>query len=213
VGSTGERNAGASRSKGEYLVFLDGDDRLLPNALETGVDYLDAYSECALVAGYRRLIAADGLLLSKENKRHVQEDGYGALLLGCYIRPPATAMIRRAAFESVGGFDASLRVVSDYDLYLRIARNFPIHTHGEVVAEYRLHSTNTSHNTAFIRSTALTLLRRQWDHVKGDKHYEELYKATVGSKREQVGSTLATKVRTHVREGEWRQAIRNSSVQ
>src|ERR671912_965329 len=49
-GLAGARNAGIRRSNGSYLVFLDADDRLLPEALEVGLEHLNAHPECAFVS-------------------------------------------------------------------------------------------------------------------------------------------------------------------
>src|SRR5947208_1892926 len=54
------RNAGAQASRGAYLVFLDADDLLLPNALEDGVKCLREHPECGLVYGLYELMAEDG---------------------------------------------------------------------------------------------------------------------------------------------------------
>src|SRR5215211_7843247 len=54
------RNAGVRASRGEYLVFLDADDRLKEGALEAGVNSLDANPLCAFVSGKYNLVAADG---------------------------------------------------------------------------------------------------------------------------------------------------------
>src|ERR671911_2120937 len=51
-GVSAARNSGLARSEGEYVVFLDADDRLLPEALETGLKCLEARPECAFVSGY-----------------------------------------------------------------------------------------------------------------------------------------------------------------
>jgi hypothetical protein len=51
-------------------------------------------------------------------------------------------------------------VAEDYELYLRIARVRPICCHAVIVAEYRMHETNTSRNSELMLTTTLQVLNR-----------------------------------------------------
>jgi hypothetical protein len=93
-------------------------------------------------------------------------------------------MYRRSVFESAGGFDTSLSAAADYDMYLRIARRFPVRSHEKVVAEYRRrHGANMSGDPALMLSDAMTVHRSQRKHLRGKKRYRETYK--VGLRRRQ----------------------------
>src|SRR3712207_3649838 len=48
-GLSAARNSGIHESKGSCLVFLNAEDRLLPNALKLGVEYLKSHPKCAFV--------------------------------------------------------------------------------------------------------------------------------------------------------------------
>ncbi len=215
-GQATARNTGLGATSGSYLVFLDSDDRLLPHALEAGLQCLNAHPECAFVSGQCQLIASGGSPLSTKRQPFIEQDHYLALLTDNYIWMPAMAMHRRATFDSVGVFNTSLRVrgAEDYDLYLRITQSFPVCCHAEVVAEYRVHGSSTSSNPERMLKATLTVHRSQQDYVRGNKQYEEAYKTGVRSWQERYGEILADKVRTHVRQkrGEMRQALHGMGV-
>ena len=206
-GLAAARNAGFARSEGEYVVFLDADDRLLPEALESGLRCLETNPGCAFASGRYRFIAEDGSFLRQPRERVVEKDSYVALLQRNYIGPPPVVVYRRDVLASVGGFDGSADASADSDMYLRIAERYPICSHENVVAEYRRHGTNMSSNHAVMLSTSMAVLRKQRKHVKGNKQYEEAYKAGIEIRRGAYGDRLVDQVRAHLREGEWKRAL------
>jgi SAM-dependent methyltransferase len=189
------------------MVFLDADDRLLPEALEAGLECFHAHPECAFVSGRARVIAADGSLLKQRQPHVIEEDPYLALLRGNYIGMNATVMYRRATLQSVGGFNSSVKLAEDYDLYFRIASKFPVNQHDRVIAEYRRHETNMSRNPGLMLKATIEVLRSQRRHIKGNKLYRKAYNAGVKNWRSWYGDWLVEYVRTRTRKGEWKRAM------
>jgi glycosyltransferase involved in cell wall biosynthesis/SAM-dependent methyltransferase len=211
-GLAGARNRGLGEAKGEYVVFLDADDKLLPGALEAGLRCFEAHPECAFVSGTSRPIAEDGALLSQRSDTVVEGDHYLKLLRHNYIGMHATVMYRRPVFDDVGGFDVTLRACEDYDHYLRVARRYPVQRHDELVAEYRQHRANMSRDYALMLTSALTVLHRQRKFVKDNEHYRKAYKFGERFWRESYGDLLVGEVRMQMREGNWEQVLRGVTV-
>ena len=202
------RNLGLEKCQGEYLVFLDSDDRLLPNALASGVTALSTHPRCALVWGRRRLIDAEGNPLAAEPLVHVGGAGYGQLLRENLVGPPVGVMFRRKALEETGGFATRLSGIEDYELYLRLARAHEMHGHGELIAEYRIHHANMSLNHEQMLQTGLFVLEQQRTLVRGNHELSQALTAGRRKLSEQYdGEPRLAELQTQVRAGRWGRAI------
>jgi hypothetical protein len=190
-------------------VFLDADDRLLPDALRVGLECLKVHPECAFASGHYRNIAIDGSPLPTPQQPCIEKDHYLEILRANYIVTPAVVMHRRSALDSMGGFNTSSSVknTEDYDLCLRIAKEYPVDCHGKVVADYRLHHSSMSHDYRTMLESTLNVLRSQWKHVEGNERCEEAIKQGMRTAQNYYGKQQAYKVLAHVRERNWKQAM------
>ena len=121
-------------------------------------------------------------------------------------------MYQRIMLGYVGGFDTSVSPSADYDLYLRIARDYPVYHHGEVVAEYRRPGANMTRDPALMLKSKVTVLRRQWKYARGRKQYKKAYKAGIRHSREYFGEPLVEEVSARKQKRDWQQAIRGLLV-
>lgn len=160
VGLSAARNIGIQFSKGDFIVFLDADDFLYESALEINLYYFNYYSDVAFVSGGHVRISAEGNYLPTIHGETKLGNNYEALLQGNYIAMEGSVMYRRELFFHFH-FNTLLKSCEDYDLNLRIARIFPVFSHSQIIAVYRIHNTNMSRNKKIMQSSALAVLKMQ----------------------------------------------------
>jgi hypothetical protein len=171
-GLAAARNAGIAQASGQFLLFLDADDRLLPEAISLGLAQLREDPKAMMAAGTWMLIGEEGEALPADPPQQPAE-AYPALLESCFISTPAAVLYRRALFEEIGGFDPSVSASADYDLYLRTAAAHPVRLHPHPVAEYRRHGANMTRDPELIMGAELAVLERQAGRAGDDEELRE----------------------------------------
>jgi glycosyltransferase involved in cell wall biosynthesis len=174
-GLAAARNAGLNAATSELIVFLDADDRLLPNALESGIAALANKPECAFAFGGHRRIDIYGSPIGNDIQPPAAT-GYYELLYGNQIGMHATVVYFRRPLLEAGGFDVNLACGEDYDVYLRLAQRYPIAVHRDVVAEYRRHGENMSNNAHRMLFWVLKIHDRQWPQASKDPRLAEAWR-------------------------------------
>jgi glycosyltransferase involved in cell wall biosynthesis len=140
------RNRGIEQAQGEYVAFLDSDDRWLPEKLKRQVELLRERPEFALTCcNAHRLVDGkhEGLLHRPGTLR--TGDVFDALLKRNFV-VNSSVLVRRATLTEVGGLDEdpALKSVEDYDLWLRIASTRKVHSFDDPLVDYRIHPGNES---------------------------------------------------------------------
>lgn len=208
AGLAAARNAGLRVSTGDFVTFLDADDRLLPGAITAGMSLFRQNPRFGFVAGHFRFIGPNGDIVASPAARASSSNHYMELIRDYFVGPPGAIIFRRAALEQVGSFDPSISQAADYEMALRVARDFPISVHDRVVLEYRQHGANMSADAASMLATTMTALRRQWPFVRGTTQGRLAYKSGVRHWQESWGEPLVQKVVADARDRKLKEAGR-----
>jgi GT2 family glycosyltransferase len=141
-----------------YVGWLNADDLVLPDAFATLVRALEAHPDWSAVAGRAHCVSESGEVIEEIP---TEPFSVAAFSHACTICQPAT-LIRREAWEAIGGLDASLQMCFDYDLWWRLARVGTIGYVPELIAASRDHaSTKTRQRREEYFREAIALVRRE----------------------------------------------------
>jgi glycosyltransferase involved in cell wall biosynthesis len=122
-GVTEKVNHGFSIAQGEIVAWLCADDYYLPGAIARAVAVLKSNPDAALVYCNDIFVDEDSIEIGRKRSKQAN---FRELLDEWNLVPQHTAFMRREALERVGPLDARFLLVSDWDLCLRISRQFPI---------------------------------------------------------------------------------------
>lgn len=168
AGLAAARNTGIAAATGEFVLFLDGDDRLTPIALAVDLASFAALPDAIMAYGGYRFMNYEGRPSFLWSPAQLGPDPYVTLLEGNCVEMHCTVLYRREALAALGGFAARFRACEDYEMFLRIARHAPIAYSPEILAEYRQHGTNMSSDRSMMLGYLLEMYETQRPHVRGN---------------------------------------------
>lgn len=137
-GLAASRNTGLRQAKGQYVCYLDDDDRYLPDHLETllsnleGSEFKVAYTDAWRV--HERLEGGEHVEVGRDLP-YSHEFSPTSLLVSNYF-PVLCVMHERTCLDDTGLFDESLFAHEDWDLWIRMAMKYPFKHLARTTAEF-----------------------------------------------------------------------------
>ena len=183
-GAIEARNEGARQARGQYLVFLDGDDALRRWAL-------NAY-ESLIVERNPKILAAQSLWFSGEIPVHQDEQApqriefvqFDTFLSKdrSYGMSASTWILEREAFEQVGGWTEGIFYLDSVDLVLKLRDVGPvILVRSPSTVFYRVHEANSIHSVSpFIGMMHLLMQKERAGEYPGGPEYRSQRRAFLG---------------------------------
>tara|TARA_R110000850_G_scaffold264954_2_gene394285 strand:- start:2489 stop:3364 length:876 start_codon:yes stop_codon:yes gene_type:complete len=136
-GQSHARNHALDQAAGEFIAFLDSDDLWEPSKLEKQLAVFKSNPNVDIVHGDEATIDEQGVVNSLENMNRYS-GGITRYLLADNSVSITTALVRRRCFDEMGGFDTSVGVADDYELWLRFSARYYFHYEPGIVASYRV---------------------------------------------------------------------------
>jgi glycosyltransferase involved in cell wall biosynthesis len=120
AGPAAARNTGVRNACGQYLAFLDADDRWLPGMLDRSIAMLDSDPDCVMAYGNLLMVDSDGHSLASYliTGEYAHAPSMEEILERMWPIMPSAALIRRAAFNACGGFVEDFKGAGFEDAFL-----------------------------------------------------------------------------------------------
>jgi glycosyltransferase involved in cell wall biosynthesis len=136
MGQVNTINKGWRMSKGKILCLLNADDVLLPNAVSTSVEGFLANPDAVLTYCDYCLIDSSSAVIRRVE---APDFDYREMVSQLVCSPGPGTFFRRSVYEAVGDWDPSLRLILDYDYWLKLGLRGRFVRIPEVLASFRVH--------------------------------------------------------------------------
>jgi glycosyltransferase involved in cell wall biosynthesis len=140
-GGGAARNCGIARARGEFVAFLDDDDEWMADKLEAQIALFGAGTP-RLGVVYSSYVVVDretGRVLGRKAAHH-RGDLSSVLVARNVVGGTSSVVVRRSCFDRVGCFDETLPSFQDYDLWIRLSREFDFDCVDRDLLKYYVHA-------------------------------------------------------------------------
>ncbi len=158
-GLSAARNTGIRLARGEFLTFLDSDDRFLPEKIARLCRVMIDNPHLGFTAGQAILIDENGRRIPRKFESVLPARPQD-LLLGNPFHV-GSVLLRKDWQEKTGFFDENLRSYEDWDYWLRLSlAGCPMEVISEPVSEYRFHTAQMTRNGQQMTAATMAVLEK-----------------------------------------------------
>lgn len=145
-GLAAARNTAIRHASGEYIAYLDDDDIFYQDHIETLVTYLETHdAKVAYTDAYRVCQEKeDGRYIVKQKDVPYSFDFDADRMLAQNLFPVLCVMHKKSCLADVGLFDESLTTHEDWDLWIRMSRNYHFAHIRKITGEFSWRTDSTS---------------------------------------------------------------------
>ena len=144
AGLASSRNRGITEATGEYISFLDADDLWTPDKLADQLKVLQENPDAMVAYSWTDCIDELGQFSRRGSYISAVGSVYPELCLIDFLENGSNPLIKRQVFTQVGHFDESLPCAEDWDMWLRLAMDYPFVVVEKPQVLYRVSSESMS---------------------------------------------------------------------
>lgn len=165
------RNFGIEKSSGELIAFLDSDDIWREEKISKQIEFFKN-PKVGLVHSHYSIMKESGEIITNKSIKQSEFNGYMYQKMRLHnLVGTSTVVIRKECIDKVGFFEGEYSPAEDYDLWLRISKEYEFGYISESLVYYReFSSENISRNLVKLENGVIKILNKHWNNISLTKN-------------------------------------------
>lgn len=165
-GVSATRNYGISITKGNWIMFLDADDIVKPNLIQSNLELIKRFNQKSdenwvlIYSAIEQINSCGEVLNSIQSVQRNCREIFGYEIVRNEIISPSGVMVNKQTLINVGGFNEKIKYSEDWDLWLRIAQAGGFVYNEKPLIKIRRHNENASKKIKVMLQAEIDILEK-----------------------------------------------------